>query len=219
MGPKAIKLNRKVRRTAEKNLGRLAMQNSADAVSTMEEVQAADTLEVDAATPMQTVVVATDSPSLCQVDSAGDVESESSAKPKRVSKTKLTIERIREVQAKCISEGKEPSYRNILKVLGGSFSTINKLMNAMERMENDPIDTEITVSDATKDAIAADIVRHLEQFQASIKHKLDIVESCKGDLQESSETIDKLQQIIEEKNNKINELIAINAELRKALDK
>jgi hypothetical protein len=190
MKSKQTVLNRRGRKAAEKEISKPKKQ-----VKTM------------ADTPEQQPVVA----------SAAE---DAAVRPqKKVSKALLTLERVKQVRAELEAAGKNSSQRSILKILGGSFSTISKVMERIEQLDHDPIDVSITVSDATRDAISADIMRHLEQFQASVKNKLALVDAIKKDLHDAAKTIKSQQQAISDQRDEINKLVAINEELLKALDK
>lgn len=200
MGNKTVPSNRKSRRTAVKQASKkTTAEQPIDDLRQQEEMSSG---------PEN---LATDSES--EADNAAD-----SKKQKSPSKAKLSIERIKEVKAALIAAGKNPSQRNIVKAIGGSYSTASRLMQQIERLENDPIDVSVTVSDATREAIAADIMCHLEQFQASVKYKLDSIESFKEELRNALETINEQQQTIAEQQEEINKLLAINKELLKLIE-
>ena len=123
-------------------------------------------------------------------------EAASTENRRQPSNTKLTLERVAEVRDTLRREGRSLSQRNILKHLGGSFSTVSKILARLETLESEPMDLSITVSDATVDAIAADIRRHVEIYIESVCNKLAVVEAAKQDLLEARATIEQLQAAI-----------------------
>lgn len=112
------------------------------------------------------------------------------------SNKKLTLELMKETRGRFALEGIVFSQANIIKVLGGSYSTVGALMRQLEALEKEPFNLEVVVSEATKEAIRADVNRHLEVYRDSITDKLDKIEGTKQALAEAADTITKLQDMI-----------------------
>ncbi len=117
-------------------------------------------------------------------------------KSPKLSRSMLSIERIKTVKADLAQRGLPPTQRNIIKYLGGSYSTLTKLMRQLEELEADKIDQTITVSDATLEAIKADTRRHLELYRDSVNDKLLQVEDARAELLAAQKEIETLQLVV-----------------------
>jgi chromosome segregation ATPase len=137
-------------------------------------------------------------------ETAAETVADDSSQPKAPgnnkapSNAKLTLQRFKKVREELITKGINPSQRNILMRIGGSFTTIAKLQRQLEMLEADPIDISIEVSDEAIAACKADIVRHLEGYRDTVKEKLDRIEAGKNEMSDAIEIIQSLQIVITE---------------------
>jgi hypothetical protein len=142
------------------------------------------------------------------------VSTEGTAKkkqPKSPSRANLNLEKYKNAQDELRKKGLQPTQRNIHKLIGGSYSTIGKLERQLVELNSETIDTSITVSEETKDALQREIIRHLEANRDSMNEKLAKVAQCDEILNEASDTIKNLQDIVSDLN-------AENIKLRALLD-
>lgn len=133
-------------------------------------------------------------------EDAADVKPEGKSKkktPKPPSNRKLTLDRVLEVREQFARDGVHFSQGNVLKVIGGSYSTLGALMREIEGINNEPFNLEVVVSEATKEAIRADVNRHLEVYRDSIADKLSKVDGAKQALADAANTIKELQALVE----------------------
>ena len=84
------------------------------------------------------------------------------------------------------------THRIVLQHLGGSYSTVVKLMRHLEQMKLGAITTEVVVSEETIQAIKNDISRHLELQLSSLNEKVELVEQVMADIEILTAAFDSL---------------------------
>jgi len=124
----------------------------------------------------------------------GDVSCEK--KPQKVSRAKATFEKVVALEAKLASKGKDLSYRVIAQHMGGSHSTIAKLLYKLESLKKGAIPLDIVVSEATLLAIQEDISRHLELYRDQLVEREELVASVAEDMELLITAFNKLFDII-----------------------
>jgi len=111
-------------------------------------------------------------------DGATEVQVE---KPAKKSRAKATIEKLLALREEM--NGRRLSYRLVHARLGGSHSTIGALLSKLDMLTHGEIDIPIQLSQATQEAIEADIRRHLELYRETLVEREQAVADVKADIE------------------------------------
>lgn len=84
------------------------------------------------------------------------------------------------------------THREVLRHLGGSFSTVAKLMRQLELMKVGVINIEVVVSEETMQAVRNDVSRHLEIQLSRLNEKVEMVEQAMEDIESLTSAFDSL---------------------------
>jgi len=117
-------------------------------------------------------------------------------KSKAPSNKKATINRMLSLREEFRKQKISFSQANIIKAIGGSYTTVGNLMRELEALEAEPFNLEVVISDAAIAALKLDIQRHVELYRDSINDKLEKIESAKSTMEDAVSTIKNLQDTI-----------------------
>ena len=117
------------------------------------------------------------------VEAENDTDGVKAEQAAKRSRAKLTMEKLLEFAKECAVRKQKLSFRVIHAHLGGSHSTIARLMNQLDTLRLGEIDIPISLSQATEDAIRADINRHLELYRERHAESMKAVADAREDME------------------------------------